>query len=717
MRVAWERTGEPATDLELSFLLWEEAPGARKRRGFTNEEGIFRLKNLAPGRVLAWTAFGGRGSHSVVMGETTAIDIALPAGLTARGRVVDQDGNGTPGASLWLSATGIHLEGFVVGESGTDGYFELADLPESSSLGALAPGFAPSHLHPLRHYQARRVDSPDVELELVLNGIGGSLQVAVVGPSGEPVVGAWVQAVGSARGLELEKNGLVVHSTPPHEGWTDAAGRVELRGLAAGRPKLKVLARGLAPWTGDAQVTAGQPSRKLAKLSTECTVFGTVVGPDGEPAVGARIRQVTEHHDPLMPSAQVDAEGRYMLQGLPSEEVELEVTRQDLGRATTRLTPSSEESTRWDAQLSPGRVLAGRIVDCSDKSMQGWTVRAWLGSYTSWRAEVLSDRNGRFQIADCEPGTLTLELFRNASLERLPTLTSFVKEEDRGELLFRVGPADLCDSGLKIRLTSNDGMSLARSDVTVTPTDSERKLRAQTDANGAAEFNALPAGDYQISVHLKGGRHWPLGTYPIGNAEILDLGEVRIPSLGTLLVSVEAQAAHHTPPYFWISIHQRDSAGGLATPAVAHLEIADLGEPIQLEEGEYVLLARGTRGFASRAFTVTIRADAGVQAVELPASKGRPCRVGVQLSGEHGLPREVRLTVLDSQGFPIGSASVAPTGERMHSMDVNLGAGLFTLVAKASDGRHLRQEFRVPAPATADLEPGAAPFEVLMLLH
>src|SRR6185503_826296 len=141
LRVTWARDGRPAAGEELSFIAWSHDSGDRARHGLTDQEGRLLLDRLLPGRIAIESSHGADGSAEIAAGETKSLELEIPRGFTARGKVVDSQGAPVFGARLWLSSYFNNESGFAIEATRRDGTFELVDVPEARYLGAIADGY------------------------------------------------------------------------------------------------------------------------------------------------------------------------------------------------------------------------------------------------------------------------------------------------------------------------------------------------------------------------------------------------------------------------------------------------------------------------------------------------------------------------------------------------------------------------------------------------
>jgi protocatechuate 3,4-dioxygenase beta subunit len=244
----------------------------------TGPDGVFLLRGLPAfkGAILEATKTGFASARKLGMSWKTGeqvkgVTLAMKRGLTATGKVVDQQNVAIAGAQIFAQkrdlGPGGGRGGFAMrfnpqtekpdGVSGADGTYTVAGLEEGEYAVSVArDGFARKSITSLE------VKGPEVSKwpPIVLNAglaVGGSVK----GAQGQPVIGAQIIAVGETTGRPLDAS-------------TDVEGKFRLAGLAADRPiMLMISADGFAP----VQRNVTPPAEDLAiVLKSTGTVRGRV---------------------------------------------------------------------------------------------------------------------------------------------------------------------------------------------------------------------------------------------------------------------------------------------------------------------------------------------------------------------------------------------------------------------------------------------------------
>lgn len=351
-------------------------------RASADAAGTVRFDGLLPGtyRVSAdrrtWSSDA---LVELAPGEAREFELALPAGLTVEGVVVDGVGTPVRRAEIWLStAFDDWMGGGAVAEVDADGRFRVEHVPSGRALGAIAPGFAPSPLHVLDE----RSPGP-VRLELVLPRRGGDLFGTVFGPDGSPLAGAVVSA--GAPGARPQSYGARFAPWPARTARADAEGRYALYGLAEGELEVEARADGLALARATAEIAVGRGARLDFTLVAGLSVAGVVSDSTGQPLADAIVRafdrEIERHFIPLgqydhrgafgYPAARTDERGAYRLDGVPPGEVRLfanpppqpeHLRRRSEMRAESVMAGASGDVLTWNPTLTEGRVIEGVVT-------------------------------------------------------------------------------------------------------------------------------------------------------------------------------------------------------------------------------------------------------------------------------------------------------------------------------------------------------------------
>ncbi len=401
----------------------------------TDNRGGFELVTPAQGRIAVRAVAAGYGlevqRNEARPGEEVAL--ALPPVGALAGVVVDGEGEALAGVEVRIVQemqvapalsgsyrrwSGAHSRR---GRSSPGGRFRISGLLSGVRYELLfeKPGFAPRSLQA----ELPRAGEPRRELRVVLaagrRGVG-----RVVDEADAPVAGAEVRLLPALPAQRMRLSGMHAGRGDgvPSAQASDAEGRFTIPDLAAGRYDLEVLAAGFAPASvPGVQVAEGEGAVDLGTviLVAGATVEGEVRDPQGTAIAGAEIRvqssggagfrSVASGGDG--PAATSDAAGRFeIVDQRPGKRLALAVTK--AGYSSSLVSgveaPTSEP---LEVVLRPAARLAGRVVDERQRPIAGAYVSAMMQrSMIRGRRQrpAETDAEGRFEIADVEPGTLML---------------------------------------------------------------------------------------------------------------------------------------------------------------------------------------------------------------------------------------------------------------------------------------------------------------------
>jgi Carboxypeptidase regulatory-like domain len=262
-------TGSEAAALSLGPLAEGEYELALSAPGFLEQR---RVVDLSPGEHLL----------ASVMHRSVAI----------RGRVVDRAGRPVAEAQLTAFSTSPMTASAV---SGPDGGFELP-LPAGAEvvLTVVAPSVGRAEL---------KAAAPAEVLIALAPGAGLELQLRDPGGSALPSAQARLERLGE-RPVELE---------------LDEAGHGLCWGLRPGTWTLHVEGEGLLAQARQVTLSEGHLEAQTVTLDPGAVLEGVVVDWEGRPVVGAAISS------PASGTRLTEDDGRFVVQGLPSGPVKLEV--------------------------------------------------------------------------------------------------------------------------------------------------------------------------------------------------------------------------------------------------------------------------------------------------------------------------------------------------------------------------------------------------------
>ncbi len=323
----------------------------------TNGEGRYRLEassrsgtqvvqaraeNLAVGQVA--TRVGGPGEHDIP-------DIVLAPGVRLRGKIVDGRNKPAPGVEV---AVWLHDE--IHTKTDVDGFFVLEGLDPRNGEADLQ--FQEVWLRATRAglcEQGRKVEADELaagELEWILQS-GTPVRGHVRDRLGAPVAGAWVCI------------GYSPDATPRVDAWTEEDGSFEfplVQASATGSNLLWACRKGFRSAKRVLEIPDSGSAIEGVQVVLEAghSLGGRVHDEAGEPIHGAYV-YAKGSEEWWAPAVHTDREGRFRLEGLPSEPIAVGCMRHGYLRWSGSVLPSDRDDL--EIQLEACGQLAGKVID------------------------------------------------------------------------------------------------------------------------------------------------------------------------------------------------------------------------------------------------------------------------------------------------------------------------------------------------------------------
>ncbi|WP_419191677.1 sigma-70 family RNA polymerase sigma factor [Engelhardtia mirabilis] len=410
------RAGSPVAGRELLVRPGSaiEAPASNGR---TDSQGRFRLDGIVPGDYEVELAGGERRTARIEAGHTATIEFDLVGSARVRGTTVDPSGMAVPDAVVFAQVRGGRI--LAVARSRDDGSFEFDGAVGRVRLHATKPGWS-ARGSATPNFMGRDAD----HVELVLAPGSAGVDLTVVDPAGQPVIGAAVDAIARVTEVRSVDRGPFesCDQPPGASGLTDAAGRLRLDDLSPGPYFLTVRAAGFAVQQIDHEV--GDEASREITLEPGVEVAGRVTGSDGRPVKGAAVYFGIAGD--MMPwseariAALTDAAGRYVLPLVPRRSaVRLSAASTTLfGRSVSQSIDTREGRTRTvDFELPQLHLIAGRLVSATGEPLEGWGLRFVAEQFSvAGLAQGASGPDGRFELQLQSDQQGTLSVFRPGQL-------------------------------------------------------------------------------------------------------------------------------------------------------------------------------------------------------------------------------------------------------------------------------------------------------------
>jgi hypothetical protein len=521
VQVTFASDGRPAPDVVVRLTRWDD-PTADTLVGRTDERGLWTVSPCAAGLVIASLDRGGRARSEVKAGAKTTLAVQVPVGVDVHGLVVDAYERPVVDAEIRLHENALVTS--VVARTDEAGRFELPSLSRGSTIGARAPGYAPSFLVQI----GDATGSLDVTLWLER---GAAVQGVVVDSNGRPVNGADVRlGEFSENGPLHASDGTLREAPPPIDLETGDDGRFEADQLPEGLLPVSVRAAGFSPWHVYMVLGSSEPRQARIVLFACATVSGTVRDATGQPVAGATID--TPWHDGFGPHAATSAvDGAFTLRDVPAGDTfPLVASSGKLGRVRREFNLGPGESCTWDPVLAPLDVLNVRVVDAAGAPLAFHMVRAipfGIPLLAEFGSTALTDEEGRATLIDCGDAPLLVTVF-NLRAWGLPLITLHGVHTSPDVLLLTL-PDRPPSARLHGRVVGeNDAVPRLLGVAVESPAYFE-VLGATVDGRtGRFASTELPPGDVTLIISTGRGVPHRVKVKGLAAGEDRDLGEVRL---------------------------------------------------------------------------------------------------------------------------------------------------------------------------------------------
>lgn len=191
-----------------------------------------------------------------------------------------------------------------------------------------------------------------------------------------------------------------LHPNPDLRDRTDIDGMFELHNAVQGRMLLSAEAKGYAPYAVNINVTPDSDPLWIT-LDNSSVINGRVVDVNGEPLEGASVRNVSTGTGsvPVNWEAKTDANGRFVWEDAPPEQVKLQISLPNYYRLITEVSPDPERENEF--VLSPGLIVRGNVYDAATnepvnnfKLTPGFTDNPDRGVYYQQSLDMIQEFDG-----------------------------------------------------------------------------------------------------------------------------------------------------------------------------------------------------------------------------------------------------------------------------------------------------------------------------------
>jgi Carboxypeptidase regulatory-like domain len=470
--------------------------GALRASTRTDDEGLFRIDGLAPGRYRVEATSEGREGYSrssttLAMGETSSeIRIELDPAYVVRGRVIDK-ATGEPCTGGRVTITDRKQNEYSEAAIEPDGWARMASvIPGNYKVEVRCDDHVDRDDYPPIAIKDRDASPLTWEVDK-----GASARVEVVDGQGRPVTKADVYA-----------NLIGPQGFSGRAGHLEADGTFLVSGLTPGDYEVSVYPTDGR--RGDKQMTVslGREEHLKVELPSSGTIDGIVEDDAHRPVPNVQVIA----SGPGNAQARSLEDGTFSLAGLPSGTYELRANEpsprsfEEQEARVVQVTVAAPDHAKATVTVEAhGGTIAGRVTDgvdgpVTDAFIDVTPTGGGAGSrYGSSPAPVLTDTDGRFTVDGLADGEYSLRAYRTGGAE---VTADHVKVGTR-DLALKLGGGGSIAGTLTGRRAPVERFSVS---VRETRTSFYRD-EMFFHAGGAFALHDLPAGTYEIQADTPEG--------------------------------------------------------------------------------------------------------------------------------------------------------------------------------------------------------------------
>ncbi|MDH3785492.1 MAG: carboxypeptidase-like regulatory domain-containing protein, partial [Acidobacteriota bacterium] len=599
----------------------------------------------SPALTVSRAGFITHSSGSNPLPQVEPLEITLEPSSDIGGKIVDDNDEAIPGATVNLSRTrtmqmgGNTMMMQMMMDTTTDSAGEFLfenEEPGTVSISSSSAGFQEAKRDNLEVPKGE--DLLDIKLTLTPGAI---LQGKVMTPDGRPAIGAEVKKVGSDDERRFMPGNPV-----------DGSGSYRLEGLTSGTISVEATSPDYPRVVRDIQLEDGLNTLDLEFQGGQ-GVRGEVIDDSGKPIPDASVRLATLGSFWGGPETLSDGSGRFELPGVQSGEYRLFVSAEGYAPEPGGQTIVVEEQPIDGIQvvLDAGALIEGRIVGVAEADLPRVSVRAEGTGFGGFGGNAV-DYEGRFRLEHLAPGTydVVAKLSQSGRQARERVVLEPGQPSAQVELVFG-GGLTLSGQALQSDVPIRNASIYVSSQGTNTDGD------GPTDAEGRFSIDGLEAGVYRVQLQdFRSGLSYSEEVEVTSNREIT----LNVPS-GEIVGRVTDGGDRRALAGVTVTLEAPDDAG--RSPFASHTATSDIDgkfRVLDVGDGNWTLHAR-KKGYSAQQQQVQVQSGRGPENLRLTMDPTEGMTLETRLPNGRP-PAEVDVAVMTPSGVALVRDTLA-TGE------------------------------------------------------
>ncbi len=457
--------------------------------------------------------------------EASNVNAQLTRGGSISGNVTDQDGN--PLEDIYVYVYDATNDSYI-SYSYTDaaGNYVLSAIP----TGNYKVQFYGDSQGYLIEWHNDKPDSDSAD------------PIAVTAPNDVSGINAQLTMGGSISGNVTDQDGNPIENVEINvynattdgyisSSYTDAAGDYVVSGIPSGQHKVQFHGSNvgyLIEWHNDKPdsdsadpitVTAPEDVSGInAQLAMGGNISGNVVSTFGEPLQGVCVRVHLSVYN-IIPSAYTDADGNYVVRGIPSGVCKVEFLdysngylsewysdKANLDAADAIEVVAPETVSGVNAELAKGGSISGNVTNTSGEPLQDIWIDVYDTASDSWINYTSTDASGNYVVDGIPSGYFKVQ-FYDYNYGYLGEWYNDKPDLDSADPIAVTAPEDV--SGINAQLAMGGSISGTVTNTSGSPIDNisvyvydaatgDYVLSSYTEADGSYVVSGVPTGNYKV---------------------------------------------------------------------------------------------------------------------------------------------------------------------------------------------------------------------------